>query len=68
VLALCTRSFHVHARQVQHVAAVAPRTRNVDSNPTVRIQTRQSAARHKGTLIFCALLVVVGFVGWLLSL
>jgi hypothetical protein len=53
---------------VQHVAAVAPRTRNVDNNSTIRIQTRQSAARHKGTLIFCALLVVVGLVGWLMSL
>ena len=40
---------------------------NVDDN-TQRIRTRQSAARHKVTLTICALLAIVGFVGWLTSL
>lgn len=35
---------------------------------TVRIRTRQSILRHKKTLIFCALLALVAFAGWLTSL
>jgi hypothetical protein len=39
----------------------------MDDN-TLRIRTRQSAGRHKLTLTICALLAVVGFIGWLTSL
>jgi hypothetical protein len=39
----------------------------MDDN-TIRIRTRQSAGRHKLTLAICAVLAVVGFVGWLTSL
>lgn len=35
---------------------------------TQLIRVRQSAGRHKLTLIACALLVLAGFVGWLTSL
>jgi hypothetical protein len=35
---------------------------------TLRIQTRRSMARHRLTLAICALLAIVGFVGWLTSL
>jgi hypothetical protein len=35
---------------------------------TQLIRTRHLAARHKVTLAICALLVLVGFVGWLTTL
>jgi hypothetical protein len=35
---------------------------------TERTRTRQSVGRHKLTLAICALLAVVGIVGWLTSL
>jgi hypothetical protein len=37
-----------------------------DSTELIRV--RQSAKRHKLTLAICALLVIVGFVGWLTTL
>jgi hypothetical protein len=37
-----------------------------DSTELIRV--RQSAGRHKVTLLICALLVIVGFVGWLTTL
>jgi hypothetical protein len=39
----------------------------MDDN-TIRIRTRQSAGRHKLTLAICALLALVGFIGWVTSL
>jgi hypothetical protein len=39
----------------------------VDDN-TLRIRTRQSAGRHKLALTICALVALVGFIGWLTSL
>ncbi|MGH8740549.1 MAG: hypothetical protein ACREUN_06525 [Burkholderiales bacterium] len=41
--------------------------RKVDDD-TLRVRTRQSIARNKLTLAICALLVVIGLVGWLTSL
>jgi hypothetical protein len=35
---------------------------------TQLIRVRQSAGRHKITLLICALLVLGGFVGWLTTL
>lgn len=35
---------------------------------TERTRTRQSVSQHKLTLTICALLTVVGIVGWLTSL
>jgi hypothetical protein len=35
---------------------------------TERTRTRQSVGQHKLTLVICALLAVVGIVGWLTSL
>lgn len=35
---------------------------------TQLIRTRESIARHKGTLVICALLAIVGLVGWLTTL
>jgi hypothetical protein len=39
----------------------------MDDN-TIRIRTRQSVSRHKLSLTICALLAVVGIVGWLTTL
>jgi hypothetical protein len=62
-----TRSFASGLPGVIMVAIFSRRGCNVDDD-TVRIRTRQSLARHKLTLTICALLAVVGFVGWLTSL
>jgi hypothetical protein len=35
---------------------------------TERTRTRQSVGRHKLSLTICALLAIVGIVGWLTSL
>jgi hypothetical protein len=35
---------------------------------TERTRVRQSAGQHKLALTICALLAVVGFIGWLTSL
>jgi hypothetical protein len=43
------------------------RGRTVEDN-TLRVRTRQSFARNKLALAICALLVLVGLVGWLTSL
>jgi hypothetical protein len=45
---------------------VFARTQMGDNTQLIRV--RQSAGRHKLTLIVCALLVLAGFVGWLTSL
>jgi hypothetical protein len=41
--------------------------KNMGDN-TQLIRVRQSAGRHKITLVICALLVLGGFVGWLTTL
>jgi hypothetical protein len=35
---------------------------------TERTRVRQSVARHKGLLMICALLAILGIVGWLTTL
>ena len=62
-----TRSFLPQAPAVHHGRLlVFARTQMGDNTQLIRV--RQSAGRHKLTLIVCALLVLAGFVGWLTSL
>jgi hypothetical protein len=57
-----TKSFRRAPAAVHHA-------RQIDmGDNTQLIRVRQSAGRHKVTLVICALLVLGGFVGWLTTL